>query len=521
VPTSSRSLLAIVALPLLVLGYTANLGFYSPLAIALVLAGAALVFVAALARPRALSLPPATATVLLYAPVTVLMVLILRQAAVASNGLLAMLYAVLAVVAALVCVLAHLAGLRPRDPLTAAMVGVGILLSGQAALTGQLRYPDPLHWAAGLGIMAAGVMAYGVWLSFLAQPHPGRGWRIRLGLLLLTGVALRGLAVAGSPDPIIDANAWLQQAPRFLLAGRNPYAADYASPYGTDRARAAGINDAPDARPATYPPLAILTGLPTALLGLDGRYVNVVADVLAALLIFLAARGRPQEHLGLLAAGLYLCLPRTPFMIEQGWFEPQMAALVGVWLWQAGRMGTGGPAEARPLLTAQGERGAATWAGLALGGLVAAKQLSLALLPVVIVACWGRKRTLLTAAVVAAAVILPFVLWGPGDFWQIVVAKHLARPVIPHALTLLALAKQGLGLDLPPILGWSFAAAMIALITWRGPRQPVPGLGLWLAAALLAFVLGHKQGYFNYYVLAAYLLLWGGTDGDTEGVTSR
>jgi hypothetical protein len=457
--------------------------------------------VAALAPTRALSLPPAAATVLLHAPITVLMVPFLRQAATAPSGLLGMLYAVLAVVAALVCLLAHLAGLRPRDPLTAAMVGVGILLSGQAALTCQLRYLDPIRLPAALGIMAAGMVAYGVWLSFLAQPHPGRGWRIRLGLLLLTGVALRGLAVVGSPDPIIDVNAWLQQAPRLLLAGRNPYAANYASPYGTERARAAGINDAPDARPATYPPLAILTGLPAALLGLDGRYVNVVADVLAALLIFLAARGRPHEHLGLLAAGLYLCLPRTPFMIEQGWFEPQMAALVGAFLLTAGR---------------RDRR-----AGAFLGMLVAAKQLSLALLPVVIAACWGRKRLLLTAAVVAAAIILPFVLWGPTDFWQIVVAKHLARPVIPHALTLLALAKQGLGLDLPPVLGWSFALVMVGLITWRSPRQPAPGLGLWLGAALLAFVLGHKQGYFNYYVLAAYLLLWQAASSDTEGVTSR
>jgi hypothetical protein len=97
----------------------------------------------------------------------------------------------------------------------------------------------------------------------------------------------------------------------------------------------------------------------------------------------------------------------------------------------------------------------------------------------------------------------------------------MARPVIPHALTLLALAKQTLGLSLPPLLGWLFALAMMALVTWRAPRTAGPGLGLHLGACLLAFVLGHKQGYFNYYVLAAYLLLWGLLDTGLEAGTGR
>lgn len=494
-PTDCRRLLLAAALPLLIFGYTANLGFYSPPAIGLVLVATTLILSAALGSPRLVFVPRHAAPLLGYGPVALLILILLRQAMVTTSGVLAMLYALLATVGLVTALLAYLAGRRPDEPLRAALIGFGILLAGQAALTSQLRYPDPAHVGAMLGILACAVLACLVWLSFLAQPRPGRGWSVRFGLLLALGLGGRGLAIVGSPDPIIDVNAWLQQAPRFLLAGRNPYATDYPSPYGTERARAAGINDAPDPRPATYPPLAILTGVPAVLLGVDVRWVNVLADVLAAALLFLAGRARwrpasaDDDGLALLAAGIYLCLPRTPFMIEQAWFEPQLAALAGALLLWGDR---------RPRL-----------AGVLFGLLLAGKQLALALVPVIVRAFWARRQMLLLAVGLAALLALPFVLWSPGDFWQIVVGKHLVRPVIPHALTLLALGKQALGLDLPPVLGWGFALVCLAWLTWRGPRRWEPAAGLWLGASLLVFILGHKQGYFNYYVLATYLLLWG------------
>lgn len=492
-PVSSRSLLLLGAVPLLVLGYTANLGFYSPVAIGLVLSGAVLVFVGLLTPPRTVQLAAKVSIVMLYGPLTALAVLLLREAALAANGLLAMLYAVMAVVGLLTALASHLAGLRPRDPLQAGLIGIGILLSGYSVLVCQLRYPDLGALGAVLAIVALAAVGYLVWLSFLAQPVPGRGWLVRLGLLMGAGLGVRALAVVASPDPVIDVNAWLQQAPRFLLEGRNPYAVDYVSPYGTPRAAAAGIHEAPDPRPATYPPLAILTGVAPALVGLDVRFVNVLAEVLAAVLLLLAAQAAGRPGPGVLVAGLYLCLPRTAFMVEQAWFEPQLAALAGALL----------------VLAARGRDTAAAWAGLTLGALLAAKQYAFVLLPCLARAWWRPGRLWASAAVTLLILVLPFVLWGPWDFWETVFAKHLARPVVPHALTLLALAKQGLGLDLPPVTGWLLAVILVTLLAWRTPRTSGPALGPYLGASLLAFILGHKQGYFNYYVLATYLLLWG------------
>jgi len=140
------------------------------------------------------------------------------------------------------------------------------------------------------------------------------------------------------------------------------------------------------------------------------------------------------------------------------------------------------------------------------------------LLPALVRSWWGQRRLWGVAAAVAIVLVLPFFLWDPRAFWDIVAAKHFARPVIPHALTLLALAQQSLGLDLPPTTGWLFALVLIALVAWKTPQRAGAALGPYLAASLLAFILGHKQGYFNYYVLATYLLLWGlvAADDDTE-----
>lgn len=502
---SSRAVLTLAAVPLLVLGYTANLGFYSPGAMALTLSGAGLVFCAMLTRPRVVRLTASAPNIMLYGPLTALMVLLLRAASLTNNGLLALLYAVMAVLGLLTAVASHLAGLRPRDPLQAGLLGVGILLSGYAVLVCQLRYPDPAALGPILAIAALAAAGYLVWLSFLAQPVPGHGWLVRWGLLICVGLGMRALAVIASPEPIIDVNAWLQQAPRFLLQGRDPYAVDYSSPYGTPQATAAGIHDAPDPRPATYPPLTILTGVPAVLLELDVRFVNVGADLLAAVLLFLAGRAAKRLGPAVLVAGLYLCLPRTPFFLEQAWIEPQMAFLAGALLWLAG-LARSGPAEA--------------WAGAALGALLATKQYALVFLPCLVRQGGPRRRFWVMAAIVFLLIVVPFVLWGPADFWHIVVAKHLARPIVPQALTLHALVRNSLGLNLPPAAGWLVALVLILAVAWRNPGCRAGNPGYCLGASLLAFILGHKQGYYNYYVLATYLLLWGlgvgGQGGDDD-----
>src|SRR5207253_1580103 len=128
-------------------------------------------------------------------------------------------------------------------------------------------------------------------------------------LLFLAGGVLRGGAVLASPEPVIDVYAWVRDASGLLLEGKNPYAAEYQSPYGTERARRKGVGHSPETQPAAYPPLPILFALPLRAVGItDVRWANVACDLLAAWMLLAVGRRRGRPLLGAIAAGAYLHL---------------------------------------------------------------------------------------------------------------------------------------------------------------------------------------------------------------------
>jgi len=492
----TTALVGTAAVFLISLALFPNLGFYTVggmLAVLVVTAG--VVAICLRRGPGRISLARRPTRALLFAPCLAAVAYQLWCAPSAADPWHTMGHAVLGFVAAVMILSAWVMYRRRTDGAGAALIGVGCLLTGINALAPQLRFGQPDNIpAAFVNTISLAALLAGVhltWLSFLWQPSYARhrcGWLARWGVLLALGGALRVLAVTGSPAPVIDVHTWLTAAPEFLLAGQNPYRASYPSPYGTERAARFHIPGAPEPHPASYPPGVILSGVPAGLLGCDARYTNVLADVLAGVALLLVGWRARRPDLGVLASALYMCLPRVVFMVEQAWYEPQLAACVGLlalWL------------PTRP------------WAaGLALGGLLSLKQYALLLLPAVLGMCRRHLRVVTVGAAVAVAVTLPFLLWDAGAFWQMVVTAHWHRPVATHALCLPALLHNEFGWSLPRWVVWPF---VVVLLLALGRRAPEAGKGpgmLWLAASLLVFNV-FIQGFANYYYLAEYLLLLG------------
>jgi hypothetical protein len=336
---------------------------------------------------------------------------------------------------------------------------------------------------------AAGFLALALLLPDVSA-HPQRrpGFWSRVALIFATGLLVRASAIWASPAPVIDVFAWLRDAPAHLLEGRNPYSATYESPYATDRARRYLLDTPAEAQPAAYPPLPILLTLPVAAVHCDVRYVNVVADGVAALALVLAG-GRRRPLLGALAAGLYLHLPRVPFLIEQGWYEPMLAAALGLGL----------------VLIERGWRLGYVFVGLGLTG----KQFGMVLLAPFAAARRGHGPTVWTGIGIASALtIMPFLLWSPHDFLDVVLFRHLDRPVSLTSITLTSAVHDLLGATLPRWLTWLAAALAVGGLTWRTPSAATAA-GLWMGTALLVFCVLHTQGHFNYFYLCQYLWLLG------------
>jgi hypothetical protein len=372
------------------------------------------------------------------------------------------------------------------------LAAVALFLGGRAILDGQVLYGEApralavLRWSG-----LAGLALPATFLLDLGRPRERRGaFGLRLVLLLLTGLLLRAAAVRASPDPVTDVYAWERDATGHLLAGRNPYAATYQGWYSTVTARRFQLQLPPnDPHPAVYPPLPLLLMLPFRTAGVDVRWAIVGCDLAAALVLLVVAWGRAGPVAGALAAAVHLHLPRTPLLIENGYYEPMLAALLGGGL----------------LLVERGRRSGYLLLGLALTG----KQFG-----VVLAAPLGRAlrrhwRYLLAAlAVAGAAVVLPFLLWDARAFWTVTVAKHVDQPPLFLALTLTSGLHDLLRFDPPRYLMPLVALVLVGWVSWRTPRAGTEA-ALWLGTALLAACLCFVKAFFYYYFLCTYLLLLG------------
>jgi hypothetical protein len=344
-----------------------------------------------------------------------------------------------------------------------------------------------LRWFAALGMVPA------VYLLLGGRRFVGAistRWWLALTAILLTGLALRICVLIASPDPIVDVFWLLRDSGDDIIAGQNPYTTPINSGYGTRFALTHDVAEPYDPRPAGYPPVPLLLSVPPRALGCDVRWSNIIADLVAAVAMAILGlrRGRPAE--GLLAATVYLNLPRVPFIIEQAWYEPMIAALFGLGF----------------VLTELS--GAGQWLGYIMLGLgLTAKQFGL---PLLLPLAAGHRRNwklLALGLAVGGLLILPWFVWSPRAFFDVVLWKQLARPMQPHSITVGSFLLNEFEVTLPRAGGWVLAGAAILGISLVTPRGAAAALGL--GTALLAFCVCHTQGFPNYFYLVQYLWLLG------------
>jgi hypothetical protein len=372
------------------------------------------------------------------------------------------------------------------------LAAVALILSGRAVLNGQVLYGEApralavLRWSGLAGFALTATFLLGVGKPRERQ----RGLVPRLVLLFLTGLLLRTSTVVASPDPVVDVYAWERDATGCLLSGRNPYVATYAGCYTTERARQFNlIRPGDDPHPAVYPPLPLILMLPFRAAGLDVRWANVLCDLLAALVLLAVAWQRAGPLAGALAVAIHLHLPRTPLLIENAYYEPMLALLLGGGL----------------VLAEWGRHSGFVLLGLGLTG----KQFGVVLAPPLVRALRRHWPGLLAGLGLAGvAVVLPFLLWDPRAFWTVTVAKHLQQEPCLTALTLTSGLHDFLGVSPPRYVMPFVAVVLTGWISWHTPRTGAAA-GLWMGTALLAFCLCFTKAFFYYLFLCNYLLLLG------------
>ncbi len=355
----------------------------------------------------------------------------------------------------------------------------GIYLRIGGAVVGQDFY---------VGLVVAAVLV-GAGLA----PKPWLG-RLHFPLLLLVFLYLGRWLIKASPAPFIDVYVFQRDGVNALLAGNNPYALRYPDIYGNSPFYGEGLSVG-GVLQFGYPyfPLSLLLALPGQVFFGDYRYAQLGAMALSAAFIAYARPGR----VGIAAASLLLFTPRVFFVLEQGWTDPFVLLGLSAVVFVAVRW-------VRPL----------PWV---LGLAFAVKQYTIFMVPAAIklIPRPIPRGFVLKALGIAAAVTVPFFLWGPKDFWHDVVALQVLQPFRTDALSYLSWSALGGAQPWPTSLAFVAASAGVLLGLWRQPRSPM-GFAATCALAYLGFFAFNKQAFCNYYyfTLGALLVVVGSAEPD-------
>ncbi len=259
--------------------------------------------------------------------------------------------------------------------------------------------------------------------------------------------------------------------------------------------------------PLTYYPLTWLAYAPVAALGLDLRSVNVIAELAILGALWLVARRTPRAAVCGSATAL---LWTTVFVLPSSIYFDRITTAPVAWAAVAWLLAT----------LSIGSR----FAWLALGLALATTPLTTVFVPIAGLTWfrqWGAKKTLaflVGAALVAALIVTPFVVWAPRDFYEGTVAWFNDLDKFPRTKWKLYrtwrryigvsswLWERGLEQFLKPIQA-VLVLTVAALFTTRG-RSQMNGVAMFAAASFLLFMAFNPVlwPYFNQPALVALLV---------------
>jgi hypothetical protein len=386
----------------------------------------------------------------------------------------------------------------PAEPVLLGMViaflaVICCLSNGQSELKSPYRVPgfpsDVLllnPFGQAIKIVAAGALMT-VFTYLLERVNSRWPARVRFCLIVAAAVAMRILMLYSSPASVIYGRTdvfWIQTetARAFFEEGKNGYTLKF-------KERVFDLGGAAKDYGLAYPPTSVYPPMVSWYLFRDVRAAWIACDLAAALMIYLLARrmspGRSRFHE--LAAAAFLFMPRSLFVLENGWTEPLMAAALG--------------GLALALATARGP----FLTGCLMGVWLTSKQYVVLAVPLLIRLRRASVNAWLWAAIVGMALTLPFILWDFGALVGKTLRFFVESPGRADSLSIYgAMARSGV--ELPAWVSVGVWLLAVAWLTWKMPRT----LGGWLfsmATSWLVFFLVGKQAFINYYYFISFTLL--------------
>ena len=295
---------------------------------------------------------------------------------------------------------------------------------------------------------------------------------------LTFGFILRMIMLIGSPHPSIDVYIILREAPAKILNLINPYQTLYTYVFP-------GI--IPDYY--AYWPASIFLELPFVLIFNDPRYLLLLSDLAASVLLFILG-GRNTSSL--LISLLYLFRPMSLAITEASWLTPLNFFLITAVFFVL-------------------KKSKNYFLAGFLTGVLTSVQFFFVLLFIYLAKSLNlNKKFILSFLLTVALFVLPFFLLNPHNFLSQKINVYYQSPPHPSILIHTSLSLNTLfynftGQDLPQLLIYGLYL-IIFLITLKKSENVMDSLYGFTLMFLSVFIFG-RQAFINYYYFIASLLL--------------
>ncbi len=351
--------------------------------------------------------------------------------------------------------------------------------------------PDGFSWL-GFGLIVGAVFAITAWNHRSRSVVP-----FVVFLLAFGSLAVLVMSTMDDRGASLDVMMFQSEASDALVSGENPFGMTFANPFSPETSAMywdpSLTKDGVLLFGFPYPPASLVTVVPFHVAFDNFRLAQAVAYLATAVAIV----GILPSLRGRRIATAFLLVSPLLYVVGFGWTEPLvMVAVAGVAYAFTRRSTT------TPFLV---------------GVAISLKQYAILLLPpslLLVERPWTRDkvwRAMWPPLAVTGATMIPFLLWGPGDFMNAVIRVQMVQPFRSDSLALPAVVAATIGTPPPLVIVAFQAAAVVGATVVCLRRCPIGAHGFTLGSAvmLLALFAFSKQAFPNYYSLVIGLLFIG------------
>jgi len=297
-------------------------------------------------------------------------------------------------------------------------------------------------------------------------------------VMIASALGLRIATIKMTPFPPIDTFIMLNEAPRKILLGANPYVSNFTPVFP-------GVT--PDY--FTYWPAAFLLQLPFVPTLSDPRILFILSDIIAAFVLFLIA-GKTMT--GMMLALLFLFRPYSLFIIESSWLTPLNFVLVLLAIYLLVR------------------KVSPAWVGIVVG-LVTSVQLFHAVLFFIIGKYVGWSKKFIAGFFLSLSMVVPYFLASPADFLSDTLLFYFRNPphpavLIHESLNINALFFYFFQKDISPLILNGIIFLVLVFSIFKQQRR-VSSVAHTMLIFFFTFFLFGRQAFVNYYFFIASLAI--------------